>query len=62
MKETKELILKLQALMSSMQEDLSKALLGNCRAAQRARAISVKIGKESLKFRRVSMKTMGRKV
>ncbi len=61
MKETKESIYKLQALMSLMQVDIAKALKGNIRAAQRSRTVSIILGKELLKFRKLSIISHGRK-
>ena len=59
MEETRESIHRLQALMTSMQLDLAKALIGNKSAAQRARVTSVIINKEFLRFRKISSESMG---
>lgn len=59
MENTRKSIHNLQSLMTAMQEDLAKALLGNKASAQRARVKSIIINKEFLKFRKLSISSMG---
>jgi len=54
MKQTREAIDRVRALMLSLAEDLGKSYAGNRAASRRARVATVILEKEFKKFRKVS--------